>query len=120
MEQLTVLTPDQIAALQVTEQERKSNEAFAKLVAIIKYYNHGWEPSKGDLGYLVYSRRLPLLLGGYADYGSYSGLGFASSSFAFSYSSAFIGARLAIKDHKIAEFIIKNYEHLYKQLWMEE
>ena len=102
------LTEDKIAALPVTEQERKSNEAFAKLASIIKHYNDGWEPSKGDLGYFVYSKSLLLLWGG------------ISYPTAFSYSYASIGARLTIKDYDLTQFMIKNYEQLYKELWMEE
>ena len=118
--ELTVLSEDQISALPVTEQERKSNEAFAKLAAIIKHYNDGWKPSKGDLGYFVYSRQLLLLWGGNAYNGSYSGLGFASSYTAFSDSFASTGDRLAIRDYELSQFIIKNYEQLYKELWMED
>ena len=118
--ELVKLTDIQIELLDATEQERKSNEAFAKLAAIIKYYNDGWKPSKGDLGYLVYSRRLLLLLGGNAYLGSYSGLCYASLYPAFSYSLASFGARLAIRDYDLCKFIAENYEHLYKQLWMEE
>ena len=122
MEQLTVLTPDQISALQVNEKEQKSNEAFAKLAAIIKYYNDGWEPTPEHRGYLVYSRRSLLLWGGNAHDGTYSGLGYAISSYAFalSYSIANIGARLVIRDYELCKFIAENYEQLYKELWMEE
>ena len=95
--ELVKLTEDQIKALPLTEQERKSNEAFAKLAAIIKYYNDGWQPSKGDLGYLVYSRKLLLLWGGYAYNGTNSGLGYANSNNAFSNSNANIGARQTLK-----------------------
>lgn len=120
MEEPTVLTDIEIELLEVTEKERKSNEAFATLASIIKHYNDGWEPSKGDLGYLVYSRKLLLLWGGSALHGTYCGFGYASSSSAFSYSTASIGARLAIKDYDLTQFIIKNYEQLYKELWMED
>ena len=114
------LTEDQISALQVTEQERKSNEAFAKLASIIKYYNEGWEPSQGDLGYFVYSRKLLILWGVLEDNGESCVLGSPASHYAFAASSSLIGARLAIKDRKIAEFMINNYEQLYKELWMED
>ena len=118
--ELVKLTEAQISALQVTEQERKSNEAFAKLAAIIKHYNDGWQPSKGDLGYFVYSRRLLLLWGGHAYEGTPGGLGYANSLAAFSHSHAYFGARLAIKECDLAQFMIQNYEQLYKQFWMEE
>lgn len=114
------LTEAQIKALPLTDKEQKSNEAFAKLASIIKYYNEGWQPSKGDLGFFVYSKKLLLLWGGYASDGSFGGLGFAHSSYAFSYSSASVGARLAIRDYELTQFIIKNYEQEYKDLWMEE
>ena len=114
------LTEDQIKALQVSEKERKSNEAFAKLAAIIKYYNEGWQPSKRDLGYLVYSRKLLLLWGGHAYIVPNSGLGCTHSFKAFSHSNASFGARLAIKDYDLTQFMIKNYEQLYKELWMED
>ena len=117
--ELTVLSEDQIKALPLTEKERKSNEAFAKLASIIKHYNDGWQSSKWDRGYIVYSKRL-LLWGGDANHGSYSGLGFADSTSAFSYSTANIGARLAIKDYDLTQFMIKNYEQEYKDLWMEK
>ena len=114
------LTEDQIKALPLTDKERKSNEAFAKLAAIIKYYNDGWEPSKGDLGYFVYSRRLLLLWGGIAHCGSDFVLGWAYSSYAVSSSSAAFGARLVIRNYDLCKFMIENYEQLYKELWMEE
>jgi hypothetical protein len=117
---LKVLSEAQIAALPVTEKERKSNEAFAKLAAIIKYYNGGWKPSKEDLGYYIYSMKMLLLWGGYAHNGPSSGLGSAYSNLAFSSSSADFGARLAIRDYELSQFIIKNYEQLYKDLWMKE
>ena len=118
--ELTVLSEAQISELQVNEKEQKSNEAFAKLASIIKHYNDGWKPSKEDLGYYIYSRKMLLLWGGFAFYGTYSGLGYAILHNAFSSSLAFVGARLAIRDYKLSQFIIKNYESLYKDLWMEE
>ena len=114
------MTREQINAIPLTDKEKKSNEAFAKLASIIKYYNEGWQPSKGDLGYFVYSKKLLLLWGGSAKVGSSSGLGVADSNFAFSSSTAIVGARLAIKDYDLSQFMIKNYEKLYKELWMEE
>ena len=116
---LEVLSEVQISALPVTDAERKSNEAFAKLAAIIKYYNDGWEPTPEHRGYFVYSRRLLLLWGGIASDGPGGGLGFAYSNHAFSYSLAHVGAHLAIRDYELSQFMIKNYEHLYKELWME-
>ena len=118
---LVKLTEDQIKALPISDKEQKSNEAFAKLASIINHYNDGWQPSKGDLGYLVYSRKLLLLWGGNtAHYGTYRGLGYAYSNNAFSHSSAYFGARLAIRDYDLCKFMIKNYKQEYKDLWMEE
>lgn len=117
---LVKLTEEQIAALPVSDADRKSNEAFAKLASIIKHYNDGWQPSKGDLGYFVYSRKLLLLWGGYAFNGMYGGLGCAYSNRSFSFSLASSGARLAIKDDDLCRFMAENYEQLYKELWMEE
>ena len=113
------LTEDQIKALPISDKERKSNEAFAKLASIIKHYNDGWQSSKWDRGYIVYSKRL-LLWGVDAPYGTNSGLGYSDSINAFSYSTASLGARLAIKDYDLTQFMIKNYEQLYKELWMED
>ena len=112
------MTIEQINALPVTDKEKKSNEAFAKLAAIIKYYNDGWQSSKRDRGYVVYSKRL--LWGGSAYNGTLCGLGYAHSHDAFSYSNATLGARLVIRDYDLCKFMIKNYEQLYKELWMEE
>ena len=117
---LEKLTEDQIKALPLTEQERKSNEAFAKLAAIIKYYNNGWKPSKADLGYFVYSRRLFLLWSGNTHNGSDCDLSYAYSNYVFSDSPAGFMARLAIKDYDLCKFMAENYEQLYKELWMEE
>jgi hypothetical protein len=117
---LKVLSEAQISELQVNEKEQKSNEAFAKLASIIKHYNDGWKPSKEDLGYYIYSRKMLLLWGGYSHYGSHGDLSSAISYSAFSHSGATFGARLAIRDYKLSQFIIKNYESLYKDLWMEE
>ena len=118
--ELTVLSEDQISTLLVTDKERKSNEAFAKLASIIKYYNEGWRPSKGDLGFFVYSKKLIILWDGSAHNGAISGLGYAYSFAAFASSAASLGARLAIKDYDLTQFMIKNYEQEYKDLWMEE
>lgn len=115
MEELTVLTPDQIAALPVTEKEQKSNEAYAKLASIIKYYNDGWEPTPEHRGYLVYSKKKILLCGGSA----VIGLGYARSGPAFSCADANFGYRLVIRDIELCKFIAKNYESLYKDLWKE-
>ena len=117
--ELAKLTEDQIKALPLTDKEQKSNEAFAKLASIIKHYNDGWQSSKWDRGYIVYSKRL-LLWGGNANDGSFCGLGYAYLYNAFSISIAHIGARLAIRDYDLCKFMIKNYEQLYKELWMEE
>lgn len=117
---LKVLSEDQIKALPLTDKERKSNEAFAKLTSIINHYNDGWQPSKSDLGYFIYSRKLLILWGWLASVGSNSGLGYATSDVAFSSSYAYFGARLAIRDYKLTQFMIKNYEQEYKDLWMEE
>lgn len=113
------MTIEQINAIELTEKEQKSNEAFAKLASIIKYYNEGWEPTSKDRGYLVYSKKRLLLWGGSAAYGAASGLGFAYSSGAFSNSNAHVGARLVIRDYELCKFIAENYESLYKDLWME-
>ena len=116
MEKLTI---EEINELPLTDKEQKSNEAFAKLASIIKYYNDGWVPTPEDMGYIVYSSKL-LLWGGYATNGSHCGLGYASSYYGFSYSYAAVGARLAIRDYVLCEFMIRNYEQEYKDLWMEE
>ncbi len=118
--ELTVLSESQISSLQVTEKERKSNEAFATLASIIKHYNEGWQPSKGDLGYFVYSKKLLILWGVLEDNGASCVLGSPASHYAFAASSSLIGVRLAIKDYDLSQFMIKNYEQLYKDLWMEE
>ena len=117
--ELVKLTDIQIELLDATEQERKSNEAFAKLAAIIKYYNDGWEPCEGDFGYYMYSRRL-LLWGESAMHGSDCDLGYAYSYYGFSPLNGNFGARLAIRDYDLCKFIAENYEQLYKDLWMEE
>ena len=118
--ELVKLTEAQISALQVTDKEQKSNEAFAKLASIIKYYNDGWQPSKKNLGFFVYSRRLLLLWSGNTHNGSYCGLGYAHSNFAYSDSAAGFMARLAIKDYDLCKFMAENYEQEYKDLWMED
>ena len=120
MEQLTVLTTDQIAALPVTDAEQKSNEAFAKLTSIIKYYNQDWEPTSEDRGYMVYSKKQLILYGGVAYVGAYSGFSSLISSISFVNSIADIGDRLVIRDYELCTFIAENYEQLYKDLWKEE
>lgn len=120
MEQLKVLSDIEIELLYITEEEEKSNDAFSKLTNIIKYYNKGWKPSKEDYGYFIYlNEKLPLW-GGHAFEGSSCSIGRAGSVHAFLYSLAFVGARLAIKDYNTARFILINYEHLYRELFIEE
>ncbi len=106
------LTISEINAIELTEKEQKSNDAFVILTKAIKFYNEGWEPTREDHGYLVYSRKLRI--------GSHCGVGYADSIGAFSDSSADYGARLAIRDLALCKFIAENYEQEYKDLWMED
>ena len=117
--ELVKLTEDQISSLLVSDADRKSNEAFAKLSAIIKYYNDGWKPTSEDRGYMVYSKKQLILYGGVTYVGAYSGFSSLISAISFVNSIADIGSRLVIRDYELCKFIAENYEQLYKDLWKE-
>lgn len=112
------LTEEQIAALPLSEKERKSNEAFAKLAAIIKYYNEGWEPTHEDKGWFVFSEK-KLVEFGMLPYASCSGLICGDSFNGTILSFAYSGTRLAIRDLTLCKFIAENYGQLYRYFWME-
>lgn len=57
-----------------------------------------------------------LYVGGRANYGARCGISYASSNYAFSYSSADIGARLAFKTRERAEYAGRQFIELYAAL----
>jgi hypothetical protein len=55
-----------------------------------------------------------VLWGGSADYGAHCGLASAASDTAWSYSSAYIGSRLAVKSSEIAIYFGEQFKELWK------
>lgn len=97
--------------------------AYLKLRIIAAALNEGWKPEFTENEYRWYpwfylytqeeidemteerKKEISLLLwGGYASYGSYCGLGVASSGNAFSSASASYGSRLAVKSEELAKY----------------
>lgn len=52
--------------------------------------------------------------GGVAYYGAYCGLASAGSSYAWSYSHASVGSRLAVKSKEVAEYFGKQFKELWR------
>ena len=114
------LTEDQIKALFLTEKEQKSNEAFATLVKVIKHYNNGWYPTVKNRGYMIYSKKMISLWGGRDNDWTDSQICSLISEKAPSPSFTGVGSLLSIRDYNLSQFIAKNYEQEYKDLWMED
>ena len=106
--------------------------AYAKLRIIVAALNEGWEPQFTDDEYRYYpayifytqqevdemteerKNELGLVLwGGYASFGSRAGLAFASSLYAFSFSSSSYGARLAFKSSDLAVYAGKQFIEIF-------
>lgn len=118
------------AAWRFPEAVNKDLVAYMKLRVIVAALNDGWEPeftedecrwypwfelkTKNEIEEMSESEKEALVLwGGRAIYGSYAGLAYASSLYAFSYSSSHSGARLALKTEELAQYAGKQFISLY-------
>ncbi|WP_304472623.1 hypothetical protein [uncultured Duncaniella sp.] len=116
--------------LTLYEQEMHGNvekmediSAFLKLRVITTALNEGWEPqfipnekrwypwfdlyTQEEIDRMSDEEKKEVglvLWGGHANYGSYCGLGIASSRNAFSNASAYFGSRLAFKSEELADY----------------
>lgn len=107
--------------------------AFIQLRIVAYAINDGWEPqfTVGEYRYYPWfylytqeeidkmdddKRSKLLFVGGYADSGAPCGVSYAYSDDGFSSSSADVGARLAFKDERRAEYAGKRFIELYAAL----
>lgn len=105
-------------------------ETYAKLRIICAALNEGWKPqfTKDEYRYYpwfyIYTqeeiekmdedeKKELCLWGGYANYGSQCGLGYSYSNSAFSYSSTYYGARLALKNREMAIYCGRQFIELW-------
>lgn len=109
-------TREQINSVELSEEERKSNEAFLFLTKVASIYNEGWTPSYTDRGYTVYSN---LLLNGTASKNAYPyGLNLVNLTRTMSISYANQGARLSFKSQEICEFVMSEFKQEFLNLFM--
>lgn len=106
--------------------------AYLKLRIIAAALNEGWKPEFTENEYRWYpwfylytqeeidemteerKKEISLLLwGGIAAYGSYCGLGFASSRYAFSNAYANFGSRLAVKSEELAKYFGRQFIEIW-------
>ena len=111
--------------------------AYLKLRIIAAALNEGWEPQFTEDEYRYYpwfylyteeelaekseewkKEHALVLLGGLAHTGAYCGLAYAFSYNAFSYSSALIGARLAVKSEELAVYFGKQFSELWADFYV--
>lgn len=114
------------------EEQMDDISAFLKLRLITAALNEGWKPEFTENEYRWYpwfylytqeevdemteerKKEIGLVLwGGGASYGSYCGLGFATSGNAFSNSGAAYGSRLAFKSKELAEYAGRQFSKIY-------
>lgn len=119
-------------AVSSSDPETADILAYVTLRIIVDALNEGWRPEFTEDEYRYYpwfslytqedidemsderKEELGLLLwGGVADGGSYCGLGSVRSSFAFSYSSASCGSRLALKSKELAIYCGRQFGKIY-------
>lgn len=112
--------------------------AYLKLRIIAAALNEGWEPQFTEDEYRYYpwfylytqkeiddmdeerKKELCLVLwGGSASDGSYCGLGYAYSPYAFSYSAASCGSRLAMKSQELAAYFGKQFIDIWNEFLTE-
>lgn len=120
--------------LSVLSKMPKHLQAQHKLEVITMALNCGWRhPQDGETWcYYVWGyfydqkdiakmsqeekdKKILVLLGGVAHYGAFCGLAFLNSDYAFSYSYAHIGSRLAYKTDKLATYSAEQF----RDLWAE-
>lgn len=111
--------------------------AYQQLRIIAAALNEGWKPRFAEAEYRWYpwfylytqeeidkmdddKKKGLVRFGGHASYGSLSGLGYSLSYYAFSYSYANCGSRLAVKSKELAEYFGKQFIHIWKNFLIGE
>lgn len=111
--------------------------AYLKLRIIAAALNEGWEPQFTEDEYRYYpwfylyteeelaekseewkKEHALVLWGGIAYSGAFCGLASAHSSYAFSYSNASVGARLAVKSEELAVYFGKQFSELWADFYV--
>lgn len=104
--------------------------AYLKLRVVVAALNDGWNPeftederrwfpwyrlyTKEEIDNLSEEDKEQVLLwGGHADYGTRCGLASAYSTYAWSYSAANVGSRLALKSKELADYAGKQFIELF-------
>ncbi len=113
-----------VSAVELSEKDIKSNEAFVKLTHIIKALNGKWvvdwfDRTQPKYCIYFYIRRAPFV-GGAAYYGATAGPVYVYTSFAASTASTHIGSRLCFKSAEDADFVIETFPELLRDLFAGE
>lgn len=131
---------DEISALLLSDYESNADNikmpetlAYMKLCIVARAINEGWEPkfTKDEYRYYPWfylytqeeidamseeNRANVLFVGGGANYGASCGVSSATSHAGFSYSTSYIGARLAFYDSRRAKYAGRQFIELYAAL----
>ena len=116
----------------VDSKEIADVAAYLKLRIIASALNEGWQPEFTENEYRWYpwfylytqeeidnmteERKKEisrLLWGGHANTRSYCGLGYVHSRYAFSYSTAYCGSRLAVKSEELAKYFGRQFIEIW-------
>lgn len=127
------LANDLMTDLQFNSPRTPDLLAYIQLRIITYALNEGWVPQFTEDEYRYYpyfylytqkeidgmsedDKAQLLSVGGDADIGAHCGLSFSYSADAFSYSGAFIGARLAFKSSELAKYAGRQFAALWSAL----
>jgi hypothetical protein len=100
----------------IPKRFRKSLLAYYRLMVIIEALNGGWIPDFTDMDQKKYYVFAAWSRSESEDIAVYLGLEASHPGYAWTASS--LGARLALKDRKTAEYAMKNFKSLYEEFFM--
>jgi hypothetical protein len=89
----------------LTSEDRKSVEAYQKLIIIIRALNGGWEPDWENSNERKW----------YPWFQVKSGFGFSFTGYGYTRASTIVGSRLCFKSEELAEYAGKQFEEIYKE-----
>lgn len=98
----------------VPETDRKSFEAYYKLVIIAKALNEGWKPNWNDSDECKYYPWFDVD----ATAEQTSGVGLSYNVSSYDYSHSFVGSRLMFKTAELAKYAGKQFNELYADYFL--
>lgn len=98
------------------EKHRKAIVANYQLYVIAQALNEGWEPNWNDFSERKYYPWFDMETYGDAPVGS----GFSFLGYDCDYTNTFVGSRLCFKSRELAEYAGKQFESIYKDVYLIE